>query len=145
MIHTKNLQFRYNDIDFEAIVTFNDIPFRNIKRSGTDVFYDMKLIKPEVLECGGKVFQVSGIMSMMLFSKQPADRHYIYKEESDLENDGDNINVYPKAIEKILYSYFNKEQIAHYKQNSTFAGVLEIPCQSDKILSRTDNERRNRV
>ena len=24
-------------------------------------------------------------------------------------------------------------------------GVLEIPCQSDKILSRTDNERRNSV
>jgi hypothetical protein len=24
-------------------------------------------------------------------------------------------------------------------------GVLEISCQSDKILSRTDNERRNRI
>ena len=25
------------------------------------------------------------------------------------------------------------------------SGVLEIPCQFDKILSRTDNERRNRI
>ncbi len=115
MIHTKNLQFSYNDIDFEAIVTFNNISFKNVGRSDTSIFYDVKLIKPEILECGGKVFQISG-MSLMLFSGQMGDRHYIYKEDSDLENDGDNINVYPKAIVKILYCYFNKEQIAYYRK-----------------------------
>ena len=116
MIYTKNLHFKHNDIDFEAMVTFNDVSFRHIHSSGTSAFYDVKLTKPEVLECGGEVSRVTGIMSLMMFSKKMPDRHYLYKEDIDLVKEGEGINVYPKAREKIIYAYFNKEQIAHYKE-----------------------------
>jgi len=39
-------------------------------------------------------------------------------------------------------AYENKRMVQ--KLLSLGVGVLEIPCQSDKILSRTDNERRSR-
>ena len=116
MIQSKNLQFSYNDIDFEATVTFNDLSFRNVRSSETSIFYDVKLTKPEMLECGGEVLNITGIMSLMLFLKKTPDRHYIYKEDMDLVKEGDNINVYPKAIAKIIYAYFNKEKITHYRQ-----------------------------
>ena len=116
MIQSKKLQFSYNDIEFEATVTFNDASFGNACSSGTSIFYDVKLTKPEVLECGGEVPNISGMMSLMMFSKKIPDRRYIYKEDMDLFKDGECINVYPKAIAKIVYAYFNKEKITYYRQ-----------------------------
>ena len=49
------------------------------------------------------------------------------------------------------YSSCDEESIEIYvycfdvTKKSDKRGVLEIPCQSDKILSRTDNERRIRI
>ena len=115
MIHTKNLQFNYNDIDFQAMVTYSDAPFRSTLKDSSSVFYDVKLHKPEALECGGEVVTVRGGISFMLFMKKAEDRQYIYMEDMDYEEEN-KVNVYPKAVKKILYAYFNKDLIAHYKQ-----------------------------
>ncbi len=143
MIHTKNLQFSYDDIDFEAVVTFNDSPFKDSRKLDTSVFYDVKLTKPEVLKCGGKVVQISGIMSLMLFSRQgiDANRHYIYIEDFDIKQEDENINVHPLAIEKVLYCYFNKEQIAHYKQKIEKFNEL-VDQKYAKVLVNIAEEKR---
>lgn len=62
----------------------------------------------------GEVKRISGISSMLLYRKMK-QKNYVYIEDSAYKEE-DYVNVYPKAIEKILYSYFNKDQITHYGQ-----------------------------
>ncbi|NOR56617.1 MAG: hypothetical protein GQ531_10495 [Sulfurovum sp.] len=114
MIHTKELRFNYDHIDFEASVTYSDLPFSQSIRDMTSVFYDVKLLKPKVLECGGEVKQIQGIAGMMIYAKQANDRQYSYIEENQNKVYDKSINVYPLAVRKILYSYFNQEKIAEY-------------------------------
>jgi len=116
MIHTKKLQFTYNHINFESSVTYSDLPFSQSKIDAITAFYDVKLLKPKVLECGGEVKQINGVMSMMIYAKQAKDRHYDYSEDRDVKEDEKIVNVYPLAVRKILYSYFNKDSIIYYKQ-----------------------------
>jgi len=51
---------------------------------------------------------------------------------------------YPKPIQKLIYTTNPIESLNSSIKRRTKSGVLEISCQSDKILSRTDNERRSR-
>ena len=53
----------------------------------------------------------------------------------------ENIHYCPKCNSEV---FKNKEEKIANCSNEDW-GVLEIPCQSDKILSRTDNERRNSI
>jgi len=116
MIHTKDLQFQYDDIDFEATVTYSDVPFSQALRDYGSVFYNIVLHKPEVLACGGQTIAPSGGMaSAMLFTKA-GDRSFFYKEDLDIENEGNKTNIYPKVIDKILYRYFNKDKITLYRK-----------------------------
>ena len=117
MIHTETLEFTYNNTDFEATVTYNDEPFRN-GRSGKlfSIFWDVELHRPEALSCAGAVRQANSISSFMLFKTKAGDRHFIYDSDPAYEEKEDEVNIYARVINKILYCYFNKEKIAHYKQ-----------------------------
>lgn len=115
MIHTENLQFSYSDIAFQATVTYSVAPFSNILEDCRSVFYDVKLFKPEVLECGGEVVTINGCINVLNFMSGVVDRQYVYREDIDYEEES-RVNIYPQAMEKVLYAYFNKEQIYHYKK-----------------------------
>ncbi len=108
MIHTKALKFRYEGIDFEATVTYSDVDFTHEK-----AFYNVALHKPVEMKCGGEQKILRGMILMCFQNKKIP--HYVYDETSDGLNESE-INVYPKAIEKILYSYFNRDQIAYYRK-----------------------------
>lgn len=51
MIHTKNLRFSYNDMDFEATVTYSDVPFSPRLKENETAFYNVDLHKPAALKC----------------------------------------------------------------------------------------------
>ena len=52
MIQKKRFHFTYDDIDFDAMVTFNDSLFEAALRD--NVFYRVQLLKPVELDCGGE-------------------------------------------------------------------------------------------
>ena len=116
MIYTKTLHFTYQETDFEAVVTYSDEPFRKSIQNIFSVFWDVKLFKPEVLSCGGKMYQENGMMSLMLFISKAGDRHFIYEPDPNYEEEEDEVNIYSSVINKILYCYFNKERIDFYKK-----------------------------
>jgi len=116
MIHTELLRFNYENTDFEATVTYSDLPFRESRRDFTASFWNVKLHKPEALECGGEVKRINNGMTMMLYATKAGDQHFVYVPDPDYEEREDETNIFPKAVEKILYCYFNKARIAYYRE-----------------------------
>jgi hypothetical protein len=115
MIHTEQLCFSYEHTDFEATVTYSDLPLRASSRDRSSVFWNVTLHQPEYLECGGEVKRLQGMARMILATKA-GDRHFVYVPDPDYEEKEDEINIFPKAVEKILYCYFNQARIAHYRE-----------------------------
>jgi len=115
MIHTEQLHFSYENTDFEATVTYSDLPLRASSRDRSSVFWNVTLHTPEHLECGGEVKHLQG-MARMILSTKAGNRHFVYVPDPDYEEKEDETNIFPKAVEKILYCYFNKERIAYYRE-----------------------------
>jgi hypothetical protein len=55
-------------------------------------------------------------MTMMLYATKAGERHFVYIPDPDYEEKEDEINIFPKAVEKILYCYFNQARIAHDRE-----------------------------
>ncbi len=143
MIHTKELQFNHNGIDFKATVTYSDKAFSAITHADETAFYHVQLHTPIEMDCGGAVKTINGMMSYMLFQKMK-EWHYVYNEKDEALNEGDT-NVYTEAIRKILYSYYNREVIAKYKKqvkdfenavDLKFASVLEALKEKKHLLKK---------
>ena len=132
MIHKKELKFSFNEIQFEAVVSYSDERFENFLRERGSVFWSVKLNKPEVLECGGEVFSVNGMMGrMMLVKSDLKNQRYTYNEDKNYQ-EKNRINIYPKAIEKVIYMYFNKEIIEEYKQKiEVFGRAIEAKYEDE--------------
>jgi hypothetical protein len=115
MIHTEQLRFSYENTDFEATVTYSDLPLRASSRDRSSVFWNVTLHTPEHLECGGEVKYLQG-MARMILSTKAGNRHFVYVPDPDYEEKEDETNIFPTALETILYCYFNKERIAYYRE-----------------------------
>ena len=116
MIHKKDLHFRYENIDFEATVTYSDDPFSEAHHSTEAAFFHVQLYKPIELDCGGKRAIEDLSLSSFMINDDLKNHRYVYAEENSLKEEDNTTNIYPLAIDKILYSYFNREKIAHYKE-----------------------------
>jgi len=116
MIHTQQLTFHHNGIDFEASVRYNDAPFGDRRYSKEPIFFNVQLLKPLALNCGGEFIKIGGMSSMMLLSTSVRNHHYIYDDKSKSKKNDDEINIYPRAVAKILYHYFNREKIDYYHE-----------------------------
>jgi hypothetical protein len=127
MIHTKELKFLYDGVEFEAVVSYSDEKFENFLFKKDSIFWNVKLISPKVLDCGGKVFSVNGGMGrMMLLKSDLKNQRYAYSEDKNYK-EKNKINIYPKAIEKVIYMYFNEEIIKEYSQKiEVFGKAVEI-------------------
>ena len=137
MIYTKNLQFQYDDIDFEATVTYSDVPFSQSLRDYGSVFYNIVLHKPEALACGGQTIAPSGGMAAAMLMTKAGDRSFFYKKDLDIETEGNKINIYPKVIDKILYRYFNKDQITLYRKKiKDFKEVVDKKYASQLVAKQ---------
>ena len=71
---------------------------------------------PEALECGGEVKQISSISSLRLAATKAGNWYFVYVPDPDYEEKEYETNIFPKAVEKILYCYFNKARIAYYRE-----------------------------
>jgi len=126
MIHTEQLRFSYEKIDFEATVTYSDLRFRESRRDAAAVFWNVTLQNPEVLECGGEVKRIESISALRLAATKAGERHFVYVPDRDYQEKEEEINLFPKAVEKILYCYFNKARIAHYREKiNCFNAAIE--------------------
>jgi len=133
MIYKKELKFSFKEIMFEAVVSYSDERFENFLYKKDSVFWNVKLNKPEVLECGGEVFSVNGMMGRMMLSKSDMkNQQYTYNKDKNYQ-EKNRINIYPKAIEKVIYMYFNKEIIEEYKQKIELFGRTVEAKYEDKI------------
>jgi len=54
MIYTENLRFHYKNIDFETMVRYSDLRYRETRYDKASSFREVKLHKPEVLEREGE-------------------------------------------------------------------------------------------
>lgn len=117
MIHKKKLQFIHNGIGFDATVTYEDKPFMSVVKEQCSVYYRVELHKPVELDCGGSfVARPRGFSTYLINFEKYQTRRYFYKENKDIEEEDNQVNVYPLAMEKILYKYFNQERIVYYKK-----------------------------
>jgi len=115
MIHTEQLRFSYENTDFEATVTYSDLPLRASSRDQGSVFWNVTLHTPEHFECGGEVKHLQG-MARMILNTKAGNQHFVYVSDPDYEEKEDETNIFPKAVEKILYCYFNQERISYYRE-----------------------------
>lgn len=139
MIHTQQLAFHHNGIDFEASVRYSDVHFGDLLHGKDPVFYNVKLLKPLSLNCGGESVKLGGMSSLMLLNTSVRNRHYVYDDKSKSKNSDDEINIYPRAIEKILYYYFNHEKIAYYNEKiSRFSAAITAKYEPDIEVFRAE-------
>ena len=127
MIHKKELKFSRNGIDFNATVTYRDELFISAAREGFSVYYRIQLHEPVELDCGGaSLSRPRGFGMYLLQSEAYQTRRYFYKEDENIQEEDNQINVYPLAIEKILYIYFNQKRIMYYnKKIERFGNAIE--------------------
>ncbi len=136
MIHKKELKFSRNGIDFDATVTYEDEPIMSAATEEFSVYYRIQLHKPVELDCGGSFLsRPRGFMMYLLRREEYRTRRYFYKEDEAVKEENSQINVYPLAIEKVLYSYFNREKIVYHKKkierfnnavDDRYADMLEL-------------------
>jgi len=141
MIHKKELRFSFDDVQFEAVVSYSDERFENFLYKKDSIFWSVKLNKPEALECGGEVFSVNGGIGRMMLSKTNLkNRRYTYNEDKNYQ-EKDKINIYPLAIEQVIYIYFNNELIDEYHQKiEIFRKAVDI--KYDAALKELEKEKR---
>lgn len=124
-------------MDFEATATYSDVPFSSGFKENETAFYNVDLHEPEALACGGNVKRISGISSLLLY-REKKQINYDYVEDSAYKEEG-CVNIYPKAIEKILYSYFNKDQITHYREKvSLLEEAVDRKFEGDLLRLREE-------
>jgi hypothetical protein len=142
MIYTENLRFHYANIDFEATVRYSDLRYRETRYDKASSFWEVKLHKPEILECEGERRCINGLSSYWLASTRAGDRRFTYVPDPDYKEEEYETNVFPLAIEKILYCYFNRDKIDYYmkkvelfneKLDKRYAPLIEE--QREKRLS----------
>ena len=142
MIQTQQLKFQYNGIDFEATVRYNDVPFGDLRHSKEPIFFRVQLRKPITLDCGGESVRIGGMSSaMMLSSPSVRRRHYVYDEKAESKKNEEEINIYPRAVAKILYHYFNREKIDYY-QKKILRFNADIDAKYEAKLEALRAERR---
>ncbi len=141
MIQKKKMNFKHDGVDFEATVTFNDMMFSEVRAGGLSLYYKVKLHKPIELDCGGEVTSAGRNFAMRMFlSPKLKNRHYFYKEDLTVLTKERNINVYPLAIGKVIYSYFNRDQIVFYTDRvKEFENALDE--KYEKILEEIKLEK----
>lgn len=61
MIQTKVLTFHHNGIDFEASICYSDAPFGDRLHSKDPIFFNVQLLKPLSLNCGGESVKIGGM------------------------------------------------------------------------------------
>ena len=116
MVHTKKLKFKYNNIDFEAKVTYCDEAHKNALKNSENIFYRILLLKPIVLECGGETLRVNNWLHALALSRTKCgEKQYDYDENTNLQVSENKINLYSLAVENIIYYYFNRAKIAYYR------------------------------
>jgi len=141
MIHTKQLTFHYNGIDFEASVRYNDAPFGDRRYSKEPIFFNVQLLKPISMDCEGEFVKAGSMSAMMLLSTSIRNYHYVYDNKSKSKNSDNEINIYPKAVKKILYHYFNREKIDYYNEKiSRFCRAIDVKYEAN--LEALREERR---
>jgi len=133
MIHEKILKFTHNDINFEAIVEYNDEPFGNYRIKKSTIYYQVNLVKPIKLSCGGCQIMVQNSIDSLKFNSQKyRECRYIYNENEVLESENNVTNIYPTAKEMILYKYFNKNVIEKInKQIQKFDNEIDEKYSSE--------------
>ncbi len=141
MIHTQQLTFHYNGIDFEASVRYNDAPFGDRRYSKEPIFFNVQLLKPISMDCEGEFVKAGSMSAMMLLSTSIRNYHYVYDNKSKSKNSDNEINIYPKAVKKILYHYFNREKIDYYNEKiSRFCRAIDVKYEAN--LEALREERR---
>ncbi len=115
MIHTRKLKFKYNNIDFEAKVTYSDEVHKSAFKKSENIFYSILLVKPIVLNCGGETVSVRNWMTAMSLANGVCGKEkYFYEEDKNLRLFENKINIYPIAVKNIIYYYFNRDKIKYY-------------------------------
>ncbi len=131
MIQTKILTFHHNGIDFEASIRYSDAPFGDRLHSKEPIFFNVQLLKPLSLNCGGESVKIGGMSAMMLLSTSVRNRHYIYDDKPKSKENDEEINIYPRAVTKILYHYFNRERIDYYHEKiSRFYTAIDVKYEA---------------
>jgi len=110
MIHTKNIKFNRYGTEFEAIVTWDDQPWKNLTNSAgcfiSKAFWKAKLIHPKVIHIEKhRIHAYNGGFSKMAMST--CNKHFVLIEDDtkELEYNLEVSNIYTLVIEKILYHY----------------------------------------
>ncbi len=119
MIHKKQLRFSFDGTDFEAEITYEDREFRTLSSNPDSIFYRVVLQKPREMNCGGEFRRISSISAAMLVATKFGKQHFGYMEGDRDMIDENSINIYPRAVKKILYQYFNEEKIEYYHKKIT--------------------------
>jgi len=111
----RTLRFRHDGTLFEAVVTYNDEPFGNVRRNHS-VGWNVTLHKPVTMNCGGDYRQITSISAAMIYaySDKFHRKHFFYDDSPDYRPTEDEINIFPLAVRNILYHYYNAERIKHY-------------------------------
>ena len=147
MIHKKEFQFEHEGITFHALVTYNDALYGKMRDEF--IYYRVKLLQPIELDCGGGI--ASAYLSNPLLFHMNEDakrRHYVFNEEGQEDKDNE-VNVYPKAIKRILYAYYNRDEIAYYKEKVAkfkekmdlkFTPALEMCNEEKRLLKKKMKE-----
>lgn len=140
MIEKKELQFEHEGTTFQAVVTYNDALHEKIHEEF--IYYRVKLFQPIELDCGGGMPSAYFTNSLLFQMDDKLKRkHYVFNEARQ-KDVGDEVNLYPKAINRVLYAYYNRDTIAYYKEkvakfkvnlDQKFAAALAM-CDKEKRL-----------
>ena len=140
MIHAQQLIFHYNGIDFEAAVRYNDAQFGDLLHGEEPIFFNVRLLRPVSLNCGGESVKTGGMLLMMLLGAV-RKRRFVYDEKLETKENGEQVNIYPKAIAKILYHYFNRERIDFYHGKiSRFCTAIDAKYEAGLEALRAERQ-----
>lgn len=139
MIHTKNIKFtRYGEA-FEAIVTWDDQPLKNLGPSATKAFWKAKVIFPKEMDIEEQRISAGGFCSRMGLSRCN-DFFVMIVDDSAKWGDQKIKNIYPWVIDEILYSYYNTDCHAFYSKHVEKL-ILAIDNKYAKVFESLHNKR----
>jgi len=142
MIHKKAFKFTYQDTVFEATVTYEDMEFGERFKKPLSIYYRVQLHEPLELNCGGAFAgEAKGFAMQTLLQPEIKKNRFGFIEDESIRKEGTLINVYPLAVEKILYRYFNKKEITYYEQKvQCFEEAIDAKYMHE--LKRVDEEKK---
>jgi ATP-dependent Lon protease len=115
MLHTKKLNFKYNKINFEALIEYEDTIHTHVTKT-SPIYYKINLIKPISLDCGkGNVLIKNWISRLKIYCLEKENniisKQFCYIEDEKIKLNNNYINIFTLAIKKIKYCYFNRNEI----------------------------------